>query len=787
MRNYILYFCLSLALNCHSQVVINEFMQSNIDCIMDDINEYPDSWVELYNSGSTSVNLNQYKIGLTDSPSEAYQLPSQTISPKSYVLIYCDKDGKNLHTDFRLDSGKGGAIYLMDKSGNVIDKVTGIAKQPAPNISYGRKTDGSTTFGYQCSPTPGKANCGKTAKQVLGEPVFSVPGRVYDSSTRVVVKLSFPEGTPENATIRYTTDGSEPTETSTLYTKGMTLMSTTTVIRAKIFCDGYLSRPSTTHSYIYHPRNITLPVISLVTDKKNLEDTKIGILVNGPDSENKNYKHDWRRPFNFEYFEEAKKESALNQLCEGRVSGGASRDAKLKSLALYANKRFGEKRFNYEFFPEDKPGLTNFKSIVLRNAGNDFDYLYMRDAIIQRSMARHADIDWQGYRPAIIYINGTYVGMLNIRERSNEDNVFSNYDELEDVDVLENWWDLKEGTWDNFNAFKAFYEEHGHTWDEYSKLLDLDEFINYNIMNFFYNNQDFPSNNLVLWRPRAEGGRWRFIAKDTDFGLGLYNHPFDYKFLDWFYWNEYDSDRAWGNTYEATRLFRRLMEDSDFKREFIDRFAIYMNDFLNYDRVWNDIWQPMYEVIKYEYPYHRELFNRWWPNYTEELTNAQNWLKKRPDFFFRHLAEYYELGSPAELKVNDRISDTDKEKVTISINGVPLSQPIINGKFFPNRAITIKATPKEGNVVTGLEIFKASTSQMPVTETRKGDTYTTTMPTSILQVNVKLADATAIEAITPDKESSHAIYDILGRRHDTLQKGINILRKADGTTMKIRY
>ena len=99
-------------------------------------------------------------------------------------------------------------------------------------------------------------------------------------------------------------------------------------------------------------------------------------------------------------------------------------------------------RLDYEFFPDQKPGLTDFKSLLLRNAGNDFDYLYMRDAIIQRTVASHVDIDWQAWRPAIVYINGVYKGMLNIRERSNEDYVYTNaaeggrQEELQPVQVL---------------------------------------------------------------------------------------------------------------------------------------------------------------------------------------------------------------------------------------------------------------------------------------------------------------------------------------------------------------
>ena len=70
-----------------AQVVINEIMQSNIDCIMDDINEFPDSWVELYNTGTSAVNLSQYKIGDSNDESAAWQLPSQTLAAKGRGLV----------------------------------------------------------------------------------------------------------------------------------------------------------------------------------------------------------------------------------------------------------------------------------------------------------------------------------------------------------------------------------------------------------------------------------------------------------------------------------------------------------------------------------------------------------------------------------------------------------------------------------------------------------------------------------------------------------------------------
>ena len=58
-------------ISANAQLVINELMQSNVECTMDDIHEFPDSWVELYNSGSTTVNLKDYKIGTKADASKA--------------------------------------------------------------------------------------------------------------------------------------------------------------------------------------------------------------------------------------------------------------------------------------------------------------------------------------------------------------------------------------------------------------------------------------------------------------------------------------------------------------------------------------------------------------------------------------------------------------------------------------------------------------------------------------------------------------------------------------------
>lgn len=701
-----------------AQVVINEIMQSNVDCITDDLNEFPDSWVELYNAGTESVNLSKYRLGLTSEANGAWQLPDKELAAGGYAIVYCDKEATGMHTDYRLESGKGGEIYLFC-DGNLIDNLTGLKKQPAPNIAYGRKTDNADKWGYMAKPTPGEANCGETCKEILGDPLFSVKGQVMASNRTLSLSLTMPEGTPEGTEIRYTTDGTEPTADSQLYTTEIGI-STTTTVRAKMFCKGYLTPRSVTHSYIYHGRDVTLPVVSIVTNEKYFYDDKFGIYIDGSyKQDEKNYNNNWRRPMNIEFFEGAESESVINQLGETRVSGGATRELKLKSLAVYANKRFGTKRLNYEFFPDQRPGVTDYKSILMRNAGNDFDYLFMRDAIMQRSVAQNADLDWQAWRPVIFYLNGKYMGMLNIRERSNEDNIYTNYDGLEDIDMVENWYELKTGDMENFYAFKEFYNSHDHTLDEYRKWMDIEEYANLMVMNIFYNNRDFPGNNFVMWRPKTEDGVWRFVAKDTDFGLGLYGVKADYKTLNWINNHDYDPGTAWANDYEHTRLFRRLMEIEEFRQIFFDRAAIYMGDFLNSARV-REIWDEMYQTIKFEYKYHRQGINPWWPNYDDELASARTFLANRPGCFYTHMAEYYNLGTPRTMTVNMSVDNACEMET--SINGIKLTRGTFNGKYFQGMHVTI-----ECDKAAGWDI-KTFTNAETETKTVKGSRYEFNMP-----------------------------------------------------------
>ncbi len=702
--------------NANSTIYINELMQSNIDCIMDDLNEFPDSWLELYNSSDSDVNIKGYTLSLNEDGSEGYVLPSAIVPAKGFLIIYCDKEANNLHASFRIDSGKG-SLYLFDNNGNLIDGIEKIKKQPAPNIAYGRVNDGSKNWGYQISPSPGAPNTGEITEDVLDAPLFSIPGGVWSEQIPIDLELSLPDSAPSNAIIRYTLDGKEPTLENGLTYSTPIAIRESVCVRAKIFADGFLSIPSSVQSYIFMDREQKIPLISIVIDPDYLYDDAIGIFVEGEGgADNPNYKNDWRRPLNLEYFP-VEEEAALNQLCEMRVQGGATRSlSDLKTVAVYANKRFGTKRFDYEFWSNDKPGVTDNKSFLLRHGGNDFGRGYYRDALCQRMIGRHTDVDWQGYAPTLVYINGKYHAMLAIRERSNEDNIYANYEGMEDIDMIENWTELKEGTLENFNAFKNFYtDSEEHELEDWSEWMDLEEYTNMMIGEIWAGNSDFPHNNIVLWRPREDSSKWRWLIKDMDFGLGLYTSKpqldSNYNFFNWLYE---------ATTLKGSKIFQQLMLNDDYKNYFVNHWIAYTGDFLNEEK-----WLELFDEIQQENFGEQLISDLKWDNpYSDPETNWERipkWINERQSYAPIMLQEFFGLDEIVPVTINQSYTPDQLQDVTLSYNNIPLTQPFFDGTDYRGRNILIEADGDingwEVTIGSKKKIFEGNSLSLDITET----------------------------------------------------------------------
>lgn len=793
---------------CHSSNIydirINEVMQSNVDYLIVD-NDFPDSWVELYNKSDSAVDLNGAFIGLTTDHNAAYCIPQKCIiPPRGYVIIYCDKEDRGLHTNFRLESGKGD-LYFFSQNGELIDELHH-KKMPAPNVAFGRVADGAEEWQYEIVPTPGAGNSGFVSSLILPDPDFSIKGGIYD--VPIVVTLSMPDiKLPEDTRIYITFDGSEPTESSESGETFSFDISKTTVIRAKLISAKALPTRSITNSYIYHHSKTDIPVISIVTDSTHLYGEKQGILVGGYNEYNSNCYQKWRRPLNVEYYHPYSSDikTELNQLCEAAVAGNYSRAYPQKSLKLFAHKRFGEKRFASSFWDE-KPNVSKVKSFKIRNYGTANLYGKFHDAAIQSIFGKNVDnIDWLGYQPVLVYINGRYSGIYEIRERSDEDFVESNYGGLEEIERCDHevFYDAsaREG-----KLFKDFYESYSNsqtTYDEIKKQMDVDNFMKVLIAEMFTTNYDYPQNNVSVWRETAEGSKWRWILKDMDYiGLRL---PVT--------WNMFNYMFQTGSTdspeyYEATRtercynsheLYKRMIAFPEFREPFVSRFAVYLGDFLKpsytlpiLDRMNNEIYseiKPTFEANDgYSFYYGiYEQFARYdsivdpVKHYMAAFEGMKDFYRERPAVVYSQMADYFSLGTPIKFKV-------DGCGVLIRMDDIALSTGNFDGFCFSNRAFKISAENSEIEWEITFEhtdgttkIFKkpASFFFMKVSDFEKDLNL-------IKSITCRpLMNGTAVFAEETNSSDTGSYYNIRGERLLRPQRGLNIIKMKNGSTKKV--
>ena len=147
-----------------------------------------------------------------------------------------------------------------------------------------------------------------------------------------------------------------------------------------------------------------------------------------------NFWEDWERPIHVEFFEE-NKQLAFELDCGVKIFGNYSRANNKKSLSLHFRDQYGTSKLEYPIFP-DYPGIEVYDDLLLRNSGGDADFLHFRDGF-HHVLAKDLDFEKMKYRPAVLFINGKYWGIHNIREKSNEDYFKENYNiDKKDIDII---------------------------------------------------------------------------------------------------------------------------------------------------------------------------------------------------------------------------------------------------------------------------------------------------------------------------------------------------------------
>ncbi len=762
---------------------INEVMAANTatlrDGDVDDVDSgslggaYSD-WIELYNSDSKAIDLTGYI--LSDSNS-SWEIPTGVIPAKGHLLVWASdknkvaKDGQ-LHAAFKL-SASGEELTLKTSSGVTIDSVTIAALKD--DESYGRKADASTEWAVFSKPTPSKQNVYSSQTLAVKEPAFSHNGGFYTSE----FNLQMTSGETDTK-IYYTLNGSDPvpdSEGTFEYINPILVKSRAgepnilsmisditndpwsqwkapkgevfkcTTIKAVAIRNGDNKSKIITKSYFVDKDIMTrynLPVISLVTDQANFFDQTKGLYVN------ENYENrgkEWERPVHIEFFE---KDGALafSQYSGLRINGGYSRKNSQKSFRLYADHGYDDNdKYKYEIFPGLKKKvsgkkLDKFDTLILRSAGNDCTWtgVMFRDALTQ-GLVSHLNIDTLAYRPSVLFLDGEFWGIYNIRERYDSEYLKSHYsvdkDKVVMLDVFETL-EVLEGESSDCSLYQddviKYLENNNITnsavYENIKTKIDIENYINYNVTEIFCGNTDWPGNNTSIWKyktedgkyhpeaPYGQDGRWRWLLRDTDFGFGFQNKSPSFDSIRYATTDErvmgaaLNSNNTW-----AVFLLKTLIKNPEFRNQFISSFADQLNTSFNSARVnakidelkagiksampeqcdrWQSIFMTNQNQNQFPFPAQGD------PTWDDSIKVVKNYAEQRPSYMRQYIVNKFRNEGVTGTSEINLITNTAEGYVKVNSIDIKASTPGVTntsnwtGIYFKGVPVTLKAVANEG-------------------------------------------------------------------------------------------
>lgn len=512
-----------------------------------------------------------------------------------------------------------------------------------------------------------------------------------------------------------------------------------TIIRARSYNAGEWG-PTITATYFVTDAGsdrFQVAVVSLVTPKENLFDYETGIYVLGKVYDDykqanpgavdglatpANYTQrggDWEKPTHMELFE-PDGSRPIAQDMGIRIHGGGSRSFQQKSIRLYAKDDYGPKNFEYQIFPDQD--LLKYKRLIMRNSGQDWMKTSLRDGLMH-TLVRHLPFETMAYRPAVLFINGEFWGIANIRERFDTKFFESKFDVDEDeVDQLSGNAVIEEGNADHYLTMLNYIRNGGVTeMQRYRYIqtqMNTESFKYYNLAQIYYNNRDWPHNNIEYWRGQAQydpnegpgrDGRWRWLMKDTDFGMawtdrhteGTYNWQVSQDYLDF-------ATRA---GHWSTFLLYELLQNEEFKHDFINGYRDLMNTAFRKERVLS-VLEELRSTIE---PHAEEHLQRWgnsshrWsmPKDLAEWNTNVNYIRRfvndREAFVNEHFIEKFELGElyPMRVAVNDttrgfiRVNKTELIRPTPGLTRMDYPNTF-EMQYFEGHPVTVKAVAFDG-------------------------------------------------------------------------------------------
>ncbi len=570
----------------------NDYIDGQIkkEVIINEVGALSPEAVELKNITDETVNLKSYSI--SDKSGKTYKFGNVDIGPHSCLSFSASK--------LKFSIGMLDEVITLYKDGIVVDTMAVHKLKNGVSTGYNDKNEKvffkATTFG--------KENSKSYYVGYAKEPEFSKDGGYVKSGTKIELKAG------DGSKIYYTTDGNFPNKNSKLYTGPITI-SKNTVIKAIAYKDKHIESDIVSRTFLTG-RKHDLAVVSISTNNDSLYGSN-GLFTN--------YTSILYKKISLEFYENDGS-YGTSFLGDVKLSGnvGGSRDKAQKAMTVYLRKAYGNNTVIYPFFNNND--LLDYSSLLFRNGGEDYLDIHIFDAALQRVLKGQMDLDMQDYRPVVMYINGSYHGIYNLRDKLNSDYAVNKFGADKDTLNVIKYRTPTKGSYNDFQKLLNYIDSHDVTnpkvYDYLKTQIDMQELCNYWIAQSYYGNTDL--GNIKYWKDAK--GKWRFMFYDIDWSLYYTQKPFNYPI---------NNVQVPAVTYVGSviNMTRALYKNPEFRKLYLSSLGYHLKNTFKPSRV-NKIIDELAKEIEKEVPYHN---SRWagtnstmysesrWRNNLENLKN----------------------------------------------------------------------------------------------------------------------------------------------------------------------
>ena len=568
-----------------------------------------------------------------------------------------------------------------------------------------------------------------------------------------------------------TFDGSFPTQGSQQITSAMQITKNT-VVRCSEFVNGQPA-DTTTQTY-FIGENVSMPVVALTVNHHDMFDSTDGFYATGPmnqlrctnpnfnqmsmggnQTDNNNSKcaepcfkaNFWcedELPVHVEYFEKGSSTTEKTWEIDAGISliGNWSRYKPKKSVAIKMdNDDYGDKVLKYSFF-KTRPEAKKMKSFNLRNNGNRFWTDYIGDAMMT-SLMEGTDVDYQRSLQVVVFYNGEYFGIHDLRERLNRSFVETNYGiDSKSINMINIKGNSAEASGTNGASATEYQQvanqitsgnfagDNNQSYEQMKQKFNMNSFAQYMLAEFYFHNGDWPENNIRAWG--GNGNPFKFVAFDTDHGFGFSPgiSGFDVQSQNMFQWalgsatrdnsqqggqqnpgqqqpgqGQFPGMGGWdiggwgfgGAKQGPAQMLNKLLDNNDFKRLFINNACILLDNYLTYENVQKKVQEMMAAIPASEQQRDQQRWPRnqgsfhWSPDGSDLIQYAQN----RTQTVRQEMEQYFGLQNAVNVSISTSGSGT------VLVDGMKLPKSNYQGKFYSNNELLLTAVPSNGAIFAG--------------------------------------------------------------------------------------